>query len=772
MRATDPVGADSRPAQADVPRGGSAMTVTTERRVVRAVGFVPVEAKLRLPVPDETLVPRGEIIDRLLDSGHIPVVLMTAPPGYGKTVAAQQWSREDPRPFAWLSLDQSDNDPIVLLTYLMLALQRIEPVDAGILALLADDGESIHDIALPRFGRMLRHRSQPFVLVLDDADALTSPEATEVVDVILRHLPEGSQLAIVGRRAPDLRWSELRVQRKLVEIGAQNLRLTRPEAQALVDAAGLHLDERDVELLVTRTEGWAAGLYLAAVSLSADVNQRRAVDAYVGSESIIAGYLRDNLLTSLTPDDQLFLIHASLLTRLSGPLCDAMLDTTDSEARLRRLSESNILLVRIDREGDWFRLHQLFSEALRAELHRLEPRLVRTLHGRASAWLEANGDFDDAIEHGVAAGEITRAARLVWDRTGELLSTGEIGKVEAWLDSFTARQVAGHTKLGLAAAWCSLHRGRAVEHWVNAAEHGLYDAGRDRESDTVTAAVALLHAIQGRNGLAQMAADAGLAMRLEDPGDIWRCIAMYLDALATYLSGQTVEAQSRFHEAGELSVAFNAYPALIASLTQLAIMAIEANDWHTAEQLHERCMAALHEQRLEQVPYLVTAQFVSALLAARNVRNEEAGALSRRGLSVVALTRVPPAIGVQCRYLLARAQLMLGDAPAARVLLSEALSGLQSVSDASQLRDAIEHTWRQIEKMSLGFQHGASTLTTAELRVLQYLPTHLSFEQIGKELFVSRNTVKSQAIAAYRKLGVTSRTEAVERAQALGLLGR
>src|SRR3954465_2598090 len=274
MRATDPTD-DARPSKTDVRRGRSAMTVTTERRVVRAVGFVPVEAKLRLPVADETLVPRGEIVDRLLDAGHIPVVLMTAPPGYGKTVAAQQWSREDVRHFAWLSLDESDNDPIVLLTYLMLALQRLEPVDPGILALLAEDGGAIHTIALPRFGRMLRNRGGPFVLVLDDADALSSPEATEVVDVILHHLPEGSQLALVGRRATELGWSELRVQGKLVEVGAQNRRLPRPAAQALIDSAGLHLDDHDVELLVGRTEGWAAGLYLAAVSMSAAVNQRR-----------------------------------------------------------------------------------------------------------------------------------------------------------------------------------------------------------------------------------------------------------------------------------------------------------------------------------------------------------------------------------------------------------------------------------------------------------------------------------------------------------------
>jgi LuxR family maltose regulon positive regulatory protein len=761
--------AEPRPHMSVGKQGGGA-PVTTERRVVRAVGFVPVEAKLRQPVADDALVLRGAVIDQLVDSASRPVVLITAPPGYGKTVVAQQWAHEDERPFAWLSLDESDNDPVTLLTYLMLALQRIEPVDAGVLALLNDSSRAIHDVALPRFGRTLRNRKQPFVLVLDDADALVSPEATDVVSVIARHLPEGSQLAIIGRRAPALQWSTLRAERKLVEIGAHSLRLSRPEARALIEAAGLHVSDHDVDLLVERTEGWAAGLYLATVSLSASVNQRRAVDAYVGSESVIASYLRDRVLDSLPSDDQIFLIRCAILDRMSGPLCDATLQTAGSEMTLQRLADLNMLLVRVDREGHWFRLHHLFAEALRAELHRLEPQSVTTLHARASAWLEANGDAEEAIAHGIAAGQIARTARLVWDQAGELLASGEVDKVEKWLDAFSTRQVAGHAKLSLAAAWCSLYRGRPIEHWVSAAEHGLYEADRPGESESVAAAVALLHAMQGRHGLTQVAADAGLVMRLQEPGDIWRCTALYLDALATYLTGDPIEAQAKFHEVGELAVAFNAHSALVAAQTQLAIIAIEVNDWHTAEQLHEISTTTLREQRLEQVPFLITTHCVSALLAARNGDDDDARARARRCISLVALTRVPPAVGVQCRYLLARAQLILGDAPAARVLLSEALSGLSSLTDAVLLRDQVEKTWRQIQTMSLGFERGASTLTTAELRVLQYLPTHLSFEQIGKELFVSRNTVKSQAIAAYRKLGVTSRTEAVERAQALGLL--
>ena len=181
-----------------------------ERRVVRAVGFVPVEAKLHLPEADDTLVVRGDLIDRLLEADHANVVLITAPPGYGKTVVGRQWAAADPRPFAWLALDSADNDPIVLLTYLMLALQRVEPVDAGILAQLAEDGDDLGHVALPRLGRMLRNRKQPFVLLMDETDALHAPAALAVIDTIASHMPAGSQLALLGRSAPPFDWSTLR----------------------------------------------------------------------------------------------------------------------------------------------------------------------------------------------------------------------------------------------------------------------------------------------------------------------------------------------------------------------------------------------------------------------------------------------------------------------------------------------------------------------------------------------------------------------------------
>jgi LuxR family maltose regulon positive regulatory protein len=748
---------------------GSGSALTRERRVVRAVGFVPVEAKLRVPDEDDTLVPRGEIIDQLLDANETPVVLITAAPGYGKTVVTQQWALEDPRPFAWLTLDDTDNDPVVLLTYLMLALQRVEPVDAGILALLVEQSDAIREVALPRLGRMLRRRERPFVLVLDDADALTSPEAIAVVDTITHHLPPGSQLAVIGRRAPVLDWSSLRVRRQLFELTADDLRLPERQANALIESAGLQLSDWDVHRLVERTEGWAAGIYLAAASLSAAARERHAVEGAMGDDSIIAVYLRDHMLAGLSPADQAFLTRCSILGRMSGPLCDALLRTHGSEATLRRLCHANMLLVGIDREERWFRLHQLFADTLRAELMRREPDAVRRLHSRASAWFETDGDIESAIEHGIAAGEIGRAARLIWSRAGDLLAAGDVERLEHWLDLFTMRQVAAHAKLSLTAGWCALHRGRPVDHWINAAENGLYEADRTGEPESTAAATALLRAVLARNGLTQMAADARLAMRLQEPDDIWRCTAMFLDAEATYLTGHPAEARPRLREIGDLAEAYGAYPVLVAALTQLATLAVEVNDWRGAEELSERAVEVLTEHRLQDVPLLVGTHCMSALLAARSGRADEAAALARRCSTLIAITPyLPPWAAMQCRYLLARAQLILGDTAAARVLLSEAFAS--DTNDATSLRELTEKTWQQIEQMSLGFAHGASALTTAELRVLQYLPTYLSFENIGKELFVSRNTVKSQAIAAYRKLGVTSRTEAVERAQALGLV--
>jgi LuxR family maltose regulon positive regulatory protein len=740
-----------------------------DRRVIRAVGFVPLEVKLHIPPPQDGLVLRGELVDRLRESRDTPVIVITAPPGYGKTTLLRQWESEDERRFAWLTLDQGDNDAETFLTYLLIALQRLEPVDVGILASMSADAERISGVLLPRLGRMLRTR-RPFVIALDEADSLTSAAALEVLTVLIDNLLPGCQLAMVARHAPDLPWGRLRSQRQLLEIGLPDLRLNAVEAAALLDATGVKAEPESVADLLDQTEGWAAGLYLAARYLAATAGRaKQTVADFTGSDGVVADYLRE-LLLGLPPGDQTFLMQLSLLKRFCGALCDDVLSTSGSGVRLRELYISNLFVVSLDGSQTWYRFHHLFAEMLQAELDRVDPRTTKELHTRASRWLEANGDIAEATEHAHDAGEVSRAAALLWRQVSSSLATGRRSDLERVLDTFSNEQVLGNARLALTAAWCAIERGRPVEHWITAAERGRYDADCPGETESVAAAIALLRATLAQHGVARMAADTRLAAGLQAPDDPWRGLTSYLAAVAAYLMGDAA-APAMLETAEQLGLALDIPAVRALTMAQLAIVAVEDNDWVRAAALTADAVSLLEENRLGESPTLHPVWCLSTLIAAKQGRVEEAQVAARRAMRMVALiAHHAPWCAVQSRYLLARAHLMLGNNAAARILLSEAQNHLTSTPDAEVLAARLEEAWQQVAKSPLALGSRVSTLTSAELRVLQLLPTHLSFEQIGARLFISRNTVKTQAISAYRKLGVSSRSEAVERGEALGMV--
>jgi len=744
--------------------------MNNEPLVLGTAGFVPVESKLRAPRLRNDYVMRGQIVDRLIDAVDLPLVLVTAPPGYGKTTTIAQWAAEDPRPFAWLTLDDSDNDPAFLFTYLLLALQRIDTVDEAILATLTGSDRSISDVGLPRLGRMLADRRRSFVVVLDEADALKSAAALRIVSSLENHLPENSQLALIAREVPRLDWTKMRVKRRLLEIGGDDLRLSRAETVALAEAAGLHLDDEDVEALMARTEGWAAATYLAAVAMSKVPDQRRSTIDLLGSKSVVASYLRDELVATRDPGEQEFLRRTSILKSLCGPLCDATLSTTGSDVLLRRLVRSNTLVERVDGQELWYRTHPLLAEVLKAELYRIEPRVTRSLHDRASMWFEDYGDAESAISHAVFAADTDRAARLIWGQTADCVAAGRTATLERWLDSYTPRQVVGNAKLALTATWCALQRGHSPDPWLSTAERGAYNGTRKGEPEEIAAATLLLHVAIAQNGVTQMSADAELAMQLQTPDDPWRCVAEVLDGVSTYLAGHPAEARCKLAKAERSAVAFNNPHVRVTALVHMALIAIDEDDWNSANEFMDRAQALLKEFSLANVPDLITAHCTTALLSAEHGHESEAAALTRECTArLVTYTFLPPWQALQCRYLLSRAELVVGHPAAARTLLSEATTLLIDVPDAIVIRDAINRLWEQIEKRPLMVGGKAQTITSAELRVLRLLPTHYSFEQIGRQLFVSRNTVKTQAISVYRKLGASSRAEAVERAHALGL---
>jgi LuxR family maltose regulon positive regulatory protein len=289
------------------------------------------------------LVAREPLIASLMAATQAPLALVVAPAGYGKTTALLEWAELDHRPFAWVGLEPGDDDVVRLLTAIALELDELEPVGRDIFRALRSDTAAVRESVLPRLGASLAGRRRAFVLVLDDAHVLRSPAALGALDVILEHLPRGSQLALASRVEPALRIGRLRAHRRVVELRAQDLAMTCAEAGILL--SGLGLRPADVEVLHRRTEGWPAGLSLAALSLQEQPDRSRGLARFAGDDRLVADYLRDELLSDLPADRITFLTRTSVLDDLSGPLCDAVLAEAGAGRTLRVLARSNASLL-------------------------------------------------------------------------------------------------------------------------------------------------------------------------------------------------------------------------------------------------------------------------------------------------------------------------------------------------------------------------------------------------------------------------------------------
>jgi LuxR family transcriptional regulator, maltose regulon positive regulatory protein len=351
-----------------------------------APSFPILESKLT-PAPTRPgLVSRVQLLDCLEASGTAPVVALCAPAGYGKTVLAAEWAKRDPRPFVWLSIDRHDNDPTVLLTYLAVGLDRVEPIDPTVLGVLASRGASISQTVLPRLGAALASKALPVVVVLDDVHLLHDQESLDAVAVLVDHLPTGSQLAVLSREKPPLPMARWRAEGRLAELGPRELAMSPPEAGSLLRAAGVELSDAEAAELTRRAEGWPVALYLAALANKASGQRGDTGFAFTGDDRFLADYLHAELLAHLPTERVAFLTRTAVLDRLTGPLCDAVLGSSGSAAMLESLERSNLLVIPLDRQREWYRYHPLFRELLRGELERSEPELVGTLTLRAARW--------------------------------------------------------------------------------------------------------------------------------------------------------------------------------------------------------------------------------------------------------------------------------------------------------------------------------------------------------------------------------------------------
>jgi LuxR family transcriptional regulator, maltose regulon positive regulatory protein len=375
--------------------------------------FDLVASKLRRPLVRPGAVARSPLIERLAREGLRPIVSVVAPAGYGKTTLLSQWAERSGQAFAWVSADEGDNDPKILLSYVAKALDAVEPIDRRVFDALASPHSSVPGSVVPRLSSAFLSMSSPVVLVLDDVHVLHNSECRAAVSMMADHVPAGSRLALAGRDEPPLRVARLRAEGKIVEIGPGDLSLTREEAAALLRNAGVTLDGASVAKLHGRTEGWPAGLYLAALYLREGGSLASAAASFSGEDRFVSEYIESEFLARISRRQRTFLTRTAVLEPICGPLCEAVTDLPGSASDLAELAESNLLLVPLDRHKEWYRYHHLFRDMLLAELHRQDPGLIPVLRRRAAAWCQEYGRPEWALEYSLAAGDVSAVAGLV-----------------------------------------------------------------------------------------------------------------------------------------------------------------------------------------------------------------------------------------------------------------------------------------------------------------------------------------------------------------------
>ena len=748
-----------RPGRAE-PAGGPLLDLTA--------------AKLLRPLVRPGTVPRSSLIEQLRQDDSRRIVSVVAPPGSGKTTLLSQWAERNGRVFAWVSVDERDNDPKVLLSYVAEALDAVEPIDARVFDALASPNSSVPGSVVPRLGSAFRSMSAPVALILDDVHAVRNPACRSALSVLADHVPGGSRLVFAGRASPPLRVARLRAEGRILEIGPGDLSLNRAEAAMLLSDAGAALGEDEVAELHRRTEGWPVGLYLAALSLREGGSLGGTAASFDGADRLVTEYVESEFLARIPRRHRMFLTRTAVLERMSGPLCEAVLDLPQAPAILADLAGSNLLLVPLDRRGQWYRYHHLFRDMLLAELERTEPTLIPVLRRRAAAWCQDNALPEEALEYSIAAGDVSEAGPLVQRLWLPAYRQGRVTTVQHWLRWLDDQgAIEGQPMIAVSAALLAATTGRATEaeRWADAAARWQHGTTARPGNPATEAWATVLAAALCRHGAEQMRADADAAARLFAAAHIVAPIAALCQGLACVMAGDSTGGDAYFTEVVSSAGEAVAPDVLAAALSERSLLAIADGQWDRAEVLAGQAATALGRDGTGDswVSPLVCA--VAARTAWHRgdvpaVRQQLVSAQRGRPL----LTRGVPHIAVQARIELVRVHLALSDLAGARTLMREIDELLGQRPGLGTLAEEAQKLALRLSAERSPATAGASALTAAELRLLPLLSTHLSFPEIAAELFLSPNTIKSQAYSLYRKLGVTSRSKAVARARDLALL--
>jgi len=736
--------------------------------VTAGTAEVVIATKLFRPSLRQQSVERKRLHDVLRQGCALPLTLVVAPAGWGKSTIVADWLARDAVTAGWVSLDGGDNDPKRFWRYLLLAAHQAgSAAGAAALRRLDAAGSDVLRDVLPAFVNELASAEAPLVLVLDDYHLVTSTRVHTTVATLLDRSPPQLHLMLITRADPPLPLSRLRVREDLAELRAEDLRFSAGEAVEFFSSRlGPLLSEQDVLRLLARTEGWAAGLQLAALRLRDRADPADFIERLTGADWHIVSYLGEEVLATQPPEVREFLLVTSVLNRMCAPLCDALTGRADGAGLISEIYRANLFLVPLDDEHRWFRYHHLFGGLLRHELARTAPDRPSVLHQRAARWYADHGDAAEAIGHAIASGDETLSGRLVAAHWRQPFNAGHFETVRMWLDALPAELIAADASLSAARVWVALDTGRLEE--VGAA---LDAAETSVPPDTQ---LMVLRALQ----MYKTGDVGGAAARLreispsaDDP--FIATVHRLVQGISWMWLGDTDRARELLVEAARRAEADGNRLAYIYAGGCRALLAVNRGDLALADSLVADAESAVG-QALSDSHFV--AMFPALARARLGIeRADWAGARHAAGAAVELGRRGAGRVELAAALLTAAKVNRIWPDPQdpgvdPGALVGEARGILRYCADPGPLVT----TWLTGEQRAVAArtrQEGLiEPLTDRELTILRLLPAPSSLRELASDLFVTPNTLKTHLRAIYRKLGAESREEAVIRARERDLI--
>ena len=586
------------------------------------------------------------------------------------------------------------------------------------------------------------------------------------ITFLIEHLPPVLHLAISTRSDPPLPLGRLRVRDQITEIRAADLRFTEDEAAAFLEGVvHAQIGPGDVARLQHRTEGWAAGLQLAALSLRGREDASGFISSFAGDDRQIVDYLGFEVLDGLPRETRDFLLETSVLERMCGPLCDAVTDGADGASMLEDLERANLFVVPLDSRREWYRYHHLFRELLHHELRRERPGGAEELHQRASAWHRERGLIPEAIYHAGAACDYAQASELITGHWYSFLQQGRLQTVVTWLDELGEDAVTADPNLCLVQAWVGVNTGRLdeTERWVAAADRAAPDGSA--ADDVVVSGVASLQAIHRymSGDVAQAVAAGRRSLDLAPGKTPWRPVGCPVLGISLFWSGRSAEARTELQAAVQLAETDDNHLAKVHALGGLAAIAARSGNFDEAAQLGRTSQELAEENGLAEHWATTLGRVAHGEALGHEGEFDEACRVIDAGVD---LSRRGVATLEQAYALLrdAEARHVRGDGGASRELVAEARRTLTRCADVGILSELLAGTERRL-RVAAVTRNGHSDISDRELAVLRLLPSAMSQREIGAHLYVSLNTVKSHVKNIYRKLDAGTRAEAVAHAR-------